>query len=121
MQMTHPSGKVQERTPVVARARAAVSEYFSSRLSGRAPLPVVFWRDMILIGTCLAFFSVGLMLIAAVNGAPTWVIVGVYVVNWPYSGFVVMAVWKAAAWSTPGTRVVSRAVALVWLALSVLV
>jgi len=114
-------GKVQELTPLFARARAAISRYFTSRMSGSAPLSVVLWRDMILIGTCIAFVSLGLILIAAINGAPTWVIVGAYVVNWPYSGFVVMAVWRAAARSAPGTRAASRAAALLWLALTILV
>jgi hypothetical protein len=81
----------------------------------------VFWRDMILIGSGLTLLILGLIVILALNGAPTWAIVLAYLSNWPYSGFVVIAVWRAAARSTPTLRGLSRAFALVWLAFGLLV
>lgn len=105
----------------MARATAAIAAYFTSRMSGSAPLSVVFWRDMILIGSGLMLVSLGLVVILALNGAPTWPIVVAYLINWPYSGFVVIAVWRAAAKSTPALRGLSRAIALLWLALSLVV
>jgi hypothetical protein len=105
----------------MARATAAVATYFMSRLSGNVPLPVVFWRDMIVVGSGLMLLSLGLVLIMALNGAPTWPIIVAYVINWPYSGFVVVAVWRAAGKSRPALRVLSRAIALLWLAFSVVV
>jgi hypothetical protein len=95
--------------------------YFTSRWSGTAPLSVVFWRDMILIGSGLMLASLGLILILAMNGAPTWAIVVAFLINWPYSGFVVVAVWRAAAGSTPFVRGLARATALLWLALSLII
>lgn len=88
-------------------------------MSGAAPLAVVFWRDMILIGSSLTLLSLGLIVILAINGAQTWAIVVAYLSNWPYTGFIVVAVWRAAARSTPLRRVLSRAIALIWLAFNV--
>lgn len=105
----------------MARATAATAAYFTSRLSGSVPLSIVFWRDMILIGSGLTLLILGLIVILALNGAPTWAIVLAYLSNWPYSGFVVVAVWRAAANSTPTLRGLSRALALLWLAFSLLV
>ena len=106
---------------MIARAIAAVSAYFTTRWSGSAPLSIVFWRDMILIGSGLMLVSLGLILILAMNGAPTWAIIVAYLINWPYSGFVVLAVWRAAASHRPAVRGLARAIAVLWLVLSLII
>ena len=106
---------------MIGRAIAGIAGYFRARMAGSVPLSIVFWRDMIAIGSSLMLVSLGLILVLAMNNAPTWAIVVAYLLNWPYSLFIVLAVWKAAASSAPATRFMAQTVALLWLVFSLVI
>ncbi|GGA53652.1 hypothetical protein GCM10011499_24650 [Pelagibacterium lentulum] len=65
--------------------------------------------------------SFALIVALSLNNAPTWLIVMAYLVNWPYSGFILVAVWRASATSKPLHREITRAIALLWLIFALIV
>ncbi|GLQ57216.1 hypothetical protein [Devosia nitrariae] len=105
----------------ISRAGAAIASYFTSRLAGTAPLAIVFWRDMVAIGSGLVLLSLALVVVLALNNAPTAWIVIAYVANWPYCVFATFAVWKASLQSSPVQRGLARLAALAWLLFALVV
>lgn len=110
-----------QNTSSISRAAAAVASYFTSRLAGTAPLAIVFWRDMIVIGSGLILVSLALIVVLALNNAPTPLLVIAYIANWPYSFFAAFAVWKASLNSGPVQRGLARSAALAWLVFALVV
>ena len=77
---------------------------------------MLFWRDMLLVGSCvnLAAGFVVLMLIA--KGVALSLAVAMHFLLLPYNLFLTMAVWR----SPEGTRV-TKSVAVLWLVFFTLV
>lgn len=110
-----------ETTSSISRAASAVTSYFTSRLAGTAPLATVFWRDMIVIGSGLILLSLALVVVLALNNAPTPFLVTAYLVNWPYSFWAIFAVWRTSEHSGPVQRGGARLGAIVWLLFALVV
>lgn len=110
-----------ENSSPISRAAAAVASYVTSRLAGTAPLGIVFWRDMVVIGSILVLASLALIAVLALNDAPTPWIVFAYVSNWPYSFWAIFAVWKASGNSSPVQKGGARLGAVVWLLFALVV
>ncbi|HEU0201825.1 MAG TPA: hypothetical protein VFR86_15505 [Burkholderiaceae bacterium] len=69
--------------------------FFARRWRGEAPLPIVFWRDMIVVGTLINLVTglAAFMLLAqAASVAPA---IAVYFAPVPYNLFLCLAVWRA--------------------------
>lgn len=90
--------------------------FFAARWQGRVPLPLLFWRDMLMLGSGinLAAGFVVLMLIA--QGASLGLAIAVHFLVLPYNLFLAAAVWR----SHQGT-VVTKSVAGFWLVFFTLV
>jgi hypothetical protein len=90
--------------------------FFANRWHGHVPLPVLFWRDMLLVGSCihLAAGFVVLMLIA--QGAALSLAITMHFLLLPYSLFLVMAVWRF-----PEGTMATKWVSALWLVLFTLV
>ena len=86
--------------------------FFAGRWQGRVPLPVLFWRDMLMVGSGinLAAGFVVLMLIA--QGMSLGLAIAIHFLLLPYNLFLAMAVWR----SPQASRVTTSAAAL-WLVL----
>ncbi|MBL0933235.1 MAG: hypothetical protein IBJ07_00655 [Rhizobiaceae bacterium] len=99
----------------------ALSRFIEDRLAGTAPLGVVFWRDMLLVGTGLAIASLMLSLVLAAHQAPTYVILGTYFAALPYTLFIAVAVWRSSRHVVPVQMVTVRTITACWAAVAVLV
>lgn len=99
----------------------ALSRFIKDRLAGTAPLGVVFWRDMLLVGTGLAIASLIMSLVLAAHQAPTYAIMGTYVAALPYTLFIAMAVWRSSRHVVPVQMITVRTITACWAAVAVLV
>lgn len=70
--------------------------FFSTRLSGEAPLETVFWRDMLAVGTLVNLACTGAGLGLFAGGFPPVFGLAVNFLPVPYNLFLLVAVWKAA-------------------------
>jgi hypothetical protein len=59
--------------------------FFSDRLSGRIGLDVMFWRDMLLLGTCSSIACLALGLGLAAYDYPGWMTLFVILLPMPYN------------------------------------
>jgi hypothetical protein len=111
------------REPSVPRGSPlpALSCFIEDRLAGTAPLGVVFWRDMLLVGTGLAIASLIMSLVLAAHQAPTYVIMGTYFAALPYTLFIAVAVWRSSRHVVPVQMVTVRTITACWAAVAVLV
>lgn len=90
--------------------------FLARRWRGEVSFRTVFWRDMLLVGTAVNLLSTFVALIAASQGAPSWLAVGIHLAPLPYNLFLMAAVGRAAPqrrWAT--------VVALAWVVLMMMV
>ena len=90
--------------------------FFADRWAGRVPVGTVLWRDMLGVGTVLNLLASLVALAMASQGLPAGAAVAVHLAPVPYNLFLLAAVLR----SRPGGRL-SRAVALAWVALMMVV
>lgn len=76
---------------------------------------VLFWRDMVLVGTLINLLFTGVALAMAASDLPIGVAAAVHFAPLPYNLFLVAAVWRQP------TSVVHHWASLVWLAFVTLV
>lgn len=89
--------------------------FFARRWRAEVPLRMLFWRDMVLVGTLISLTSTAVAFAMLAAGATTGWAVAVHFLPLPYNLFLVAALWRqsgAAAY---------RWAALVWLAFVTLV
>ena len=89
--------------------------YLARMWRGAIPLPQIFWRDMVVIGTLVNLATMALALLAAAQGASTAAAIAIFLSPLPYNLLLVAAVWASAdrqrsEWSWP-----ARLGALLWL------
>lgn len=92
------------------------SDYFSSRWRGQVPLAVVFWRDMLGVGTVINLIATILALAAIVQGAHAGLAVALHFAPMPYNLFLFAVIWRA-----PDRNVFTSSVAAGWLAVMTLI
>ena len=90
--------------------------FFARRWRGEVPLRTLFWRDMLGVGTAVNLLATFVALMAASQGAPTWVAVGLHFAPLPYNIFLTAAVVRAL----PRSRFAAVG-SLAWLALMTVV
>lgn len=85
--------------------------YFARRWRGEVPLPIVFWRDMVGIGTFINLLASVIALILASRGVDLRVIVALHFAPIAYNVFLCMSVWRS-----PQVTTLKKAFAFAWLA-----
>lgn len=89
--------------------------FFRSRWRGEVPQRVLFWRDMVVVGTLINLLATGVALAIAVADGHIALAAGVHFSPLPYNLFLVAAVWRLPA------SAACRWASLVWLAFVTLV
>lgn len=84
--------------------------FFARRWHGRLRLGLLFWRDMIGVGSLVNLAASVAALIAAASGAPPGVAIALHFATLPYNVFLFLAVWRNGLQSP-----LTRLAALVWL------
>jgi hypothetical protein len=95
--------------------------FLRSRWRGEVPLGIVFWRDMVCVGTALNVLSttVALLLLAAGAGTPTVLLVHFAPVPWNL--FLFLSVWRSAD-NTGGQHAsLVKAMAALWVLLVMII
>ena len=98
----------------------AASRFVADRLAGTAPLGVVFWRDMLLVGTGLAIASLVASLVLAAHQAPIYLILGTYFAALPYTLFIAVAVWRSSRHVVAVQMLTVRTITACWATAAVL-
>ena len=89
--------------------------FFSARWRAQVPMRVLFWRDMLLVGTLINVLATGIALAMAASGVDMAWAAAVHFTPLPYNLFLVGAVWRQPV--SP----VQRWASVGWLALVTLV
>lgn len=101
--------------------RAGPLAFFVRRWRRQVPLGLLFWRDMILVGSAvnLAFAFAGLMALGF--KADTAVAIAIFHAPLPYNLFLLGAVWRTAERADVAKASSARLGALMWLIATVVV
>lgn len=89
--------------------------FFAHRWRGEVPMRVLFWRDMVLVGTMINLLATGVALAMAASDVDIVLAAAMHFAPLPFNLFLVAAVWRL-----PGAGAY-RGAALAWLALVTLV
>lgn len=89
--------------------------FFTRRWRTEVPMRVLFWRDMVLVGTLINLLATGLALAMAASGLSIALAAAVHFAPLPYNLFLVASVWRLS------TSAVHRWPAAAWLAFVTLV
>lgn len=87
-----------------------IGRFFIRRWRGQVPLPVLFWRDMLGVGTLVNLTATFAALMAAAQGAPIAVAAAMHFAPLPYNLFLFAALWRL-----PERGKVLPLLALAWL------
>jgi hypothetical protein len=90
--------------------------YFAERWQGRVPWRVLFWRDMLVLGTLVNLAATLLAVVAAIQGATTVVVALLHFAPLPYNLFLFAALHRSSR--RPDLAVIA---AVAWLALVMIV
>lgn len=99
----------------------SIGSFLRSRWRGEAPLGIVFWRDMIVVGTAV---NVAATLVAVILLGLGWALAPVLAVHFlpvPYNLFLFIAVWRSSGRAGGWAAQIAPLAAAVWLALTVVV
>ena len=89
--------------------------FFRSRWRADVPMRVLFWRDLVLVGTLVNVLFTGVALALAASGLSIALAAAVHFAPLPYNLFLVAAVWRLPA------SALHRWAAVGWLAFVTLV
>lgn len=92
-----------------------LKSFVVSRWRGQVSFAVVFWRDMIAVGTVLNVLIGLLAFILYAAGAPFIVALIVFFALLPWNFFLFLAVWRSASQLAPSAALLARILAAVWL------
>ncbi|MDZ4101850.1 MAG: hypothetical protein U1E12_09265 [Hydrogenophaga sp.] len=93
----------------------ASAGFFSDRWRAQVPMRLLFWRDMVVVGTLINLLFTGVALAMAASDLPIELAAAVHFAPLPYNLFLVAAVWRQPA------SAVHRWASLAWLAFVTLV
>ncbi|BCG92327.1 hypothetical protein [Mesorhizobium sp. 131-2-1] len=89
--------------------------FLRSRWQGKVPLDLLFWRDMVVVGTAINIASSALALILLGLKLPLWLVLAVHFAPVPYSLFLTFAVWRTAEKSGGGKASLMMLGSALWL------
>lgn len=95
---------------------ALIGPFFSHRWHGHVGWRLLFWRDLLLVGTLANALCTLAVLVMLSKGAATPSVLAVHLLPLPYGLFMVAALWRA-----PACPALVRGLGLGWLALTVLI
>lgn len=84
--------------------------FIGSRWRGEASAVVVYWRDMLAIGSLINLSTSFVALMLAAQGVTLWIAAVVHFAALPYNVFLVVALWR-----TPQRTRIMAWTSLVWL------
>lgn len=85
--------------------------FIVSRWRGEASLSVLYWRDMLAVGSIINLFTGFAALMLAAQGADLLIAAVVHFATLPYNIFLVLALWR-----TPQRTRIMAWTSLIWLA-----
>jgi hypothetical protein len=88
----------------------ATSSYFARRWRGEVALAVLFWRDLLAVGTLVNLFASFTALVMVAQGVAGHWAVAVHLAPLPYNLFLLAAVWRFRPRNRPAALA-----AVVWL------
>ena len=71
-----------------------IAGYFARRWRGELPLAVLFWRDMILIGSAINLGASFLALMTVALGGSVAIAIALHFAPMPYNLFLFAALWR---------------------------
>jgi hypothetical protein len=92
------------------------SHYFSSRWQGQVPVAILFWRDILGVGTLINLTATALGLMMIINGIHAGFAVALHFLPLPYNVFLLAALNRA-----PDRNNVFMAIAVGWFVVMTLV
>jgi hypothetical protein len=84
--------------------------FFSRRWRGQIPTSILFWRDMVGVGTLINLTATFLAFVALIEGADTGLAIALHFAPMPYNLFLFAALWRA-----PDLNNLTAAIAAGWL------
>ena len=84
--------------------------FIASRWRGEASAAVLYWRDMLAVGSIINLFTGFAALMLAAQGIHLLIAAGVHLAALPYNVFLVVALWR-----TPQRTQVMAWTSLIWL------
>ena len=124
---TSPSARLEladKETSDVASSPTAMRApegFFAARWRGHVAPAVLFWRDMIVVGTLINIATGFASLVALGLKAPLWLVWLIFLSPLPYNIFLCLALWHATARQPSQAGGTMRAMALVWLCIATLI
>lgn len=88
--------------------------FLQSRIGGEAPLEVVFWRDMLGVGTVLNLAATAAAFGMFATDAPAWLGLTVNFLPLPWNLFLVLAVWRSAEREGGPAATTAKVVGVLW-------
>lgn len=89
--------------------------FFLRRWQGQVPAVLLFWRDIVLVGSLVNLTTTFLALMLAAQGVATAIAVAVHFAPLPYNLFLCAALWRH-----PGRTTAQSGATGLWLALATL-
>ena len=86
----------------------STGSFWTRRWRGEAPWRIVFWRDMLAVGSAINLFSGFIALWLVSQEQPIAWALAVHFAPVPYNAFLVRSLWRAPgkpAWTTAGAAV----------------
>jgi hypothetical protein len=90
--------------------------FFTRRWRGEVALPLVFWRDMLVIGSVINLLASFMALLVASMGLGTGVAAALHFAPLPYNLFLFLVVWRS-----PQRSLFKSSVALLYLVVMTIV
>lgn len=93
--------------------------FFAARWHGDVPLSLLFWRDMVVVGTAINMLTTVAAIVVLAMGGSTAAALAVHLAALPYNLFLFLAVWRMAGKAAPSTAWLSQLGAAAWLLLAI--
>ena len=90
--------------------RPHAAGFIASRWRGEASAAVVYWRDILAVGSLINLFTGFAALMLAAQGVNLLIVAGVHFAVLPYNVFLVIALWR-----TPQRTRIMAWTSLMWL------
>jgi hypothetical protein len=92
-----------------------MTSFLETRWNGEAPLEMVFWRDMLLVGTAInvASAAAGFALLSA--DYPRVLALLLHMLPVPWNLFLIVAVWRSADREGGPPAVTAKVIGVMWL------
>lgn len=100
---------------------SAIAEFFRARWRGAAPLGLLFWRDMAVVGTAVNVAATLLAVALLGAGASLPLVLAVHFLPLPYNIFLFVAVWRSAGRAAGWAAHAAPLAAAAWLVLAAVI